>query len=154
MVVTWNARRTLDRLFDDVMRDVSGTAFGTAQADRAFELPLDVRTSAEEIVFECDVPGLSRDDLEIDLEGRTLTLKGHRRYRGSENDQVMLGRRYGSFQRTFTLPELVDAEGMTASLADGVLTLRIPKRPEARPRRIPIGGSDGHEPKRLQGTEE
>jgi len=149
MIATWNVHRTLDRLVDDVMRDVTGTAFGSAQA-RAFELPLDVRTTDDEIVLECDVPGLTQDDLEIHVEGRTLTLKGHRAYRGNADDKVWLGRRYGAFQRNFNLPELTDAEGMTASLDAGVLTLRIPKRPEAKPRRIAIGtGSGGGSMKQL-----
>ena len=148
MFTTWNAHRTLDRLFDDVMHDVTGAAFGMAQSTRNFEPAFDVRTSEDDIVLECDVPGHSQEDLEVTLEGRTLTVKGQRRYQGQENDRVWLGRRYGSFEKSFTLPELIDSQGLSANLANGVLTVRVPKRPEAKPRRIAIGGGSS-EPKQL-----
>ncbi len=74
----------------------------------------------------------------------TLTIKGQRKYEGGDKDQVWLGRAYGAFERSFTLPELVDGERMTADLADGVLTIHVPKKPQAKPRRIQIGGGNGH----------
>jgi HSP20 family protein len=140
MLSAWTAFPMLDRLLDDVMNDVSGTAFGTGATKSTYAPAIDVRASDDEIVFVCDVPGVSRDDLEITVEGGTLTIKGQRRYEGKGTDRVWLGRSYGAFARSFTLPDLVDADRMTADLADGVLTLRIPKQPKAKPRRIEIGG--------------
>ncbi len=139
MMTAWTAFPMLDRLFDDVMNGVAGTALGTAEASRSYVPAIDVRANTDEIVFVCDVPGLKKDDLEITLEADTLTIKGQRRYEGDENDRVWLGRAYGSFERSFTLPDVVDPEHMTADLADGVLTIRVPKKPEAKPRRIEIG---------------
>ena len=144
MLTAWNAFPMLDRLFDDVMNGVAGTAFGTAATKRAYSPAIDVRATADEIVFVCDVPGLKHDDLEVTVESGTLTIKGHRRYEGGEKDQVWLGRSYGAFERSFTLPDLVDADDMTADLAEGVLTIRVPKKPQAKPRRIQIGGGNGH----------
>lgn len=139
MLTTWNAVSTLDRLFDDVM----GSAFGTATSTRNFDPAIDVRANDNEVVFVCDVPGMKRDDLEITLANHVLTLKGTRRFDSERNEQVMLGRAYGTFARSYTLPESVDEEHLTANLADGVLTLRIPKTPRAKPRKIDIaGGSD------------
>jgi HSP20 family protein len=140
MLTAWNAFPMLDRLFDDVMNDVTGKAYGTAAT--TFNPDIDVRANEDEIVFVCDVPGVKREDLEITLEGGTLDIRGRRDYQGHEKDRVLLGRAYGAFARRFTLPEYVDAERMTADLADGVLTLTIPKQPKAKPRRIQIGGSD------------
>ena len=152
MLTAWNAFPMLDRLFDDVMNGVALTAFGTAATARAYSPAIDVRATADEIVFVCDVPGLKQDDLEVTVESGTLTIKGQRRYEGGEKDQVWLGRSYGAFERSFTLPDLVNVDDMTADLADGVLTIRVPKKPQAKPRRIQIGGADGH--KQLAGKTE
>ena len=144
MFTAWNALRSfhpLDRLLDDVMNDVTGTALGTANSHTAFTPAIDVRANDDEVVFVCDVPGLKHDDLEITLEEGVLSIKGQRRYEGNDKDRVWLGRSYGAFARSFTLPEYVDADRMTADLADGVLTIRVPKEPKAKPRKIQIGGS-------------
>jgi HSP20 family protein len=144
MLTAWNAFPMLDRLFDDVMDDVAGKAFGTAPTQSTYNPQIDVRTNEDEIVFVCDVPGLMREDLEVTLENGTLSIKGQRRYDGNDKDRVLLGRSYGAFANRFTLPDYVDAEHMTADLADGVLTITVPKPPKAKPRRIEIGASNGH----------
>lgn len=141
MLTAWNAFPMFDRLFDDVMNGVTGAALGSVETEAAYSPAIDVRANADEIVFVCDVPGLKHEDLEVSTESGTLTIKGQRRYEGSEKDRVWLGRRYGSFKKSFTLPDHVDAENMTADLADGVLTIRVPKKPQARPRVITIGTS-------------
>lgn len=137
MLATWNAVSTLDRMFDDVM----GSAFGTATSNRTFNPAIDVRASDTEVALVCDVPGVKQEDLEITLANHVLTIKGTRRFDTQENEQVMLGRAYGSFSRSYTLPDALDDEKLVAQLADGVLTIRIPKLPKAQPRKIPIGGS-------------
>lgn len=139
MLTTWGFPM-LDRLIDDVMKDVSGTAFGRTGSSSTYAPAIDVRANDEEIVFACDVPGLKQEDLEVTLESDVLTIKGQRRYHGGEKDRVWLGRGYGAFERSFTLPDGVDPENMAAELADGVLTIRVPKHPKAKPRRIAIGG--------------
>lgn len=140
MLSTWGFPM-LDRLIDDVMNDVSGTAFGRSGIQSTYAPAIDVRANDEEIVFVCDVPGLRHDDLEVTLESDVLTIKGQRRYHGGEKDRVWLGRSYGAFSRSFTLPEGMDPEKMSADLADGVLTIRVPKHPKAKPRRIEINGA-------------
>ena len=144
MLTAWNAFPTLDRLLDDVMNDVTGTAFWATATERAYTPAIDVRANDDELVFVCDVPGLKHEDLEITLENNVLTIKGQRRYDGNEKDRVWLGRSYGSFARAFTLPEFIDSEHMTADLADGVLTIKLPKQPKSKPRRIPIGAGRAH----------
>jgi HSP20 family protein len=139
MLTTWNAVSTLDRLFDDVM----GSAFGTATSPRSFDPAIDVRASDSEVVFVCDVPGVKQDDLEVTLENHVLTIKGTRKFDSAANEQVMLGRSYGAFTRSFTLPDSLDEDSLAASLADGVLTIRIPKHAKAKPRKIQIGAGSG-----------
>ena len=139
MLTTWNAVSTLDRMFDDVM----GSAFGTATGNQTFSPAIDVRASDTEVALVCDVPGVKQEDLELTLENHVLTIKGTRRFDSRQNEQVMLGRAYGSFSRSYTLPDALDEEKLSAELADGVLTIRIPKLPQAQPRKIQIGGSAG-----------
>jgi HSP20 family protein len=131
-----------DRLLDDVMTGVSGTALGhggTTGHARGFSPAVDVRANEEEIVFTADVPGLRKEDLEITLEDGVLTLKGQRRYEGTGKEKVWLGRGYGAFERSYTLPDTVDADRLEANLADGVLTIKVPQSPKAKPRKITIG---------------
>lgn len=143
MLNTWNAVATLDRMFDDVM----GSAFGTATSSRTFDPAVDVRTSDTEVALAWDMPGVKQEDLEITLADHVLTVKGTRRFDSKDNERVMLGRAYGSFTRSYTLPETLDDQHLTAELADGVLTVRIPRLPEAQPRKIQI--SPGSTPKQL-----
>jgi HSP20 family protein len=135
MLGAWSAVSTLDRMFDDVM----GSAFGAATSNRTFNPAIDVHASDTEVALVCDVPGVRQEDLEITLANRVLTIKGTRRFERGETEQVMLGRAYGSFSRAYTLPEALDEEKLAAELADGVLTIRIPKLPKAQPRKIQIG---------------
>ncbi len=104
MTVRWDVFPTLDRLLDDVMTGAGGTAFGNAAPARSFTPAIDVRANHDEIVLAADVPGLKRDDLDIMLHEGVLTIKGQRRYEGNGKDKVWLGRSYGSFERSFTLP--------------------------------------------------
>ena len=143
MLNTWNAVATLDRMFDDVM----GSAFGTATSSRSFDPAVDVRTSDTEVALAWDMPGIKQEDLEITLADHVLTVKGTRRFDSKDNERVMLGRAYGSFTRSYTLPETLDEQQLTAELVDGVLTVRIPRLPEAQPRKIPV--RQGSTPKQL-----
>lgn len=143
MLNTWNAVATLDRMFNDVM----GTAYGTATNNRTFDPAVDVRTSDTEVHLAWDMPGIKQEDLEVTLTDHVLTVKGTRRFDSKDNERVMLGRAYGSFTRSYTLPDSLDEQRLTAELADGVLTVRIPRLPEAQPRKIQIG--QGSRPKQL-----
>lgn len=148
MLNAWDAVSTLDRMLDDVM----GSAFGTATNSRSFEPAIDVHASEDEVLFHCDVPGVKQQDLEITLENHVLTIKGTRKFNGSERQQTVLGRPYGAFSRSFTLPETLDEENLNANLSEGVLTIRIPKSAKAKPRRIEIGS--GSDQKQLKETNE
>lgn len=143
MLSAWTVVPKLDRMFDDVM----GSAFGTSTSNRTFNPAIDVRASDTEVALVCDVPGVRQEDIEITLANRVLTIKGTRHFESSETEQVMLGRSYGSFSRSYTLPDTLDEAKLAAELTGGVLTIRIPKLPKAQPRKIEIGV--GAESKRL-----
>ena len=135
MLMKWDAVTTLDRMVDDVM----GSMLGTATSPRTFDPTIDVRSNDHEVLFVCDVPGVKQEDLDVTVENHVLTIKGTRKFESTTDEQVLLGRAYGSFTRAFTLPDYVDDADLAANLADGVLTIRIPKQARAKPRRIPIG---------------
>jgi HSP20 family protein len=137
MLTRWNAVPALDHLLDDVM----GSMLGTATSTRTFDPSIDVHEGENDVVFVCDVPGVKKDDLEVTLENDVLTIKGVRRFEGKDKEQIVLGRAYGSFNRTFALPDYLDDANLTAQLADGVLTISIPKQAKAKPRKIQIIGN-------------
>lgn len=143
MPSAWDAVASLDEMFDDVMGSVLGTAI-----PRAFEPSFDVRATGEDIVFVCDVPGVKESDLEVTVEEHVLTIKGARHFEAGDDEQLMLGRAYGRFTRAFSLPDYLEEANLSAQLVDGVLTIRIPKLPSAKKRKIRIGGGAG--PKRLK----
>jgi len=131
------ATTAFDRLLDDVM----GASLGTATNRRTFVPEIDIFAREGQVEFVCDLPGVKREDLDVTVEGRVLTIKGVRKYDGDrgKNAQVVLGRSYGSFTRSFNLPNDLDTENLKAELSDGVLTLRIPKHEKARARKVEIG---------------
>lgn len=134
MWTTFSGFPQLDRLFDDVMTGRSGSAI----APRTYSPAFDIRTNEAQIVFHADVPGLKHEDLEVSVEKDTLTIAGERKYEGSDKDQVWLGRSFGKFSKAFKLPEDVDAENLTAALADGVLTVTVPRKAKELPRKIQV----------------
>ncbi len=111
---------------------------------------VNVEETTEELVLTAELPGMRREDVEIELENSVLTIRGTKEHRREEEEgrrYHLWERRWGSFQRSFTLPRTVTADGIRASFEDGVLHVHMPKVPEAKSRRIeisaPAGGSEG-----------
>jgi HSP20 family protein len=100
--------------------------------------PVDLHETPDAYVITAEVPGLSRDDVHIEMHDGRLTLSGTRPERGPCESYHRMERGHGAFSRTFQLPLPVDAEAITADLKDGVLTVTCPKAPEAGTRRIRI----------------
>jgi HSP20 family protein len=137
MPTALDAVPVLDGLLDDVVR----AAFGYATKSAPFTPSVDVVAKEHEIVFQLDVPGVKLEHLEVTLENHLLSIKGSRDYETGPNEQqVLLGRAYGDFSLQYTLPETADGTQLAAHLADGVLTLRVPRHAKAQPRKIQIGG--------------
>lgn len=102
----------------------------------------DLKETDDAFVLEADLPGVKEEDLDVSLEGSALTISGERKQeRREEGDRVHLYEcSYGSFARTFQVPEGVERDAIQAELKEGVLTLRLPKKSEARPRRFRLFG--------------
>ena len=102
--------------------------------------PVDVAEVQDRIIVRAELPGMKREDIQIEFENGLLTIRGERKL---EKDNAGLSyhrveRQYGNFIRTFTLPRTVDPERITASYKDGVLELDVPKKEEAKPKQIRI----------------
>ena len=132
----WSEMRTLQREFDSLL---GGLGLPAGSQD-LWAPPVDVEEDANELVLRAELPGLSREDVEVELEDGVLTIQGEKKYeKKEENAQGLLyERRWGTFSRRFTLPRAVAADGITADLADGVLTIRVPKAEEAKGRKIEV----------------
>ena len=110
---------------------------------------IEVKETESSLVFRADLPGVKEKDLSISVTGNRLTLSGKREEEEEkkEGDRYYAYERwYGSFSRTFTLPDGCDADGAKADLKDGVLTIEVPKKESAQARSIAIGrGETGHD---------
>jgi len=149
MLTAWDPVRLLDRMVDDVMNG----SYGTATSAKSFAPQVDVRSNDNRVVFYFDVPGVKKEDIEITLERGVLTVKGARQFEaGAAKEQLLLGRSYGSFKRSFSLPDHLEEEKLAAKLTDGVLAIEIPRLQKAKPRRIEINGNG--EPRGLSNSEE
>lgn len=109
-------------------------------SNRSWSPAVDIRETEEAFLVHAELPGLSKDDVEITLENNILKLTGERRFEKDveEKEYHRVERAYGAFTRAFSLPSRVDSTGVSASFADGVLTITVPKVEEAKPRRIDI----------------
>jgi HSP20 family protein len=117
--------------------------FGSEGAPSTFVPPADVLIDDEGVDVYMDVPGMSAERLEVELENDMLTVRGERPYPyGTDGDRTTrrIERTFGRFERTLRVPRGLDPEAIEASLTDGVLRLRIPKPEQLRPRRIQVKG--------------
>jgi len=115
------------------------------RAERSGFMPaVDVEEQEDAFVLHAELPGLKREDLVIEVDENVLTLKGERKAEIKEGDgkrYQRVERSYGRFERRFSVPQHVDATGIEAKLVDGVLELRLPKKPEVTPRRIEVNAA-------------
>ena len=96
-------------------------------------------TDTHEVVIKAELPDVKKEDIGVSVENNVLTLTGERKPEQSKREQFQrVERRFGSFSRSFTLPTSVDAGQIAASYKDGVLTIRLPRREEAKPRQITV----------------
>ena len=100
--------------------------------------PLDAHETTDRFVITVELPGMGPEDVDISVEDNVLTLTGERRFYAdrSEDEFHRIERRYGTFARSLTLPATTDANAIAASFDAGVLTISVPKREEAKPRKI------------------
>ena len=129
-----------------VMRELMGWDPFREMAPFAPQIPagfapsFEIKETKDAYLFKADVPGIKENDLEVTVTGNRLTVSGKREAEKQEQTDTYYAfeRSYGSFTRSFTLPEGVDTNGVNADLKDGVLTLSIKKTPESQPKKIAV----------------
>jgi len=120
---------------------------GAPGAPSAVGLALDIRELGDAFEVTASVPGVAPDDVEITVLGDRLRIRGERKeeseQKGEQGRWVLRERRFGAFERTVNLPTAVKPDAAAAEFKDGVLTVRLPKADEARPRTIPVRSGTG-----------
>ena len=124
------------RTFERDLPEVRAEGF-----DRTWTPPVDIYEDKDAITLKVELPEVEAKDVELQVEGNTLTLKGERKLEKNDTREgySRVERWYGSFVRSFTLPTSVDLEHVSAESKDGVLKIILPKKPETRPRQIKVG---------------
>jgi HSP20 family protein len=135
----WEPSRWFSRMMSwDPFREMT-PAFASERM--TFDPAFEIKETKDAYLFKADMPGIKETDLDVSVTGNRLTIAGKRDAEKEDKGDTYYTyeRSYGSFTRTFTLPEGVDAAGVHANLKDGVLSLSVPKKPEAQPKKIPVG---------------
>jgi len=143
-IVRWDPFRDLisiqdrmNRLFEQTLartREEEGIAASTWMP------AVDIYETPDQVVMKAELPGLTREDIEINVRDNTLSLRGERKFEKEvkEENYLRIERAYGSFQRSFTLPATIQQDKIKAVFKDGVLEVSLPKAEEARPKQIKI----------------
>ena len=138
MITRIDPFRELASLFENFAEPRTGKGELTAGS---FVPAVDVYEDEHNLVLKLEVPGVNEEDLNIQAENNTLTVKGERSFEKEEKEENFhrIERRYGSFQRTFRLPNTVDSDKIDAHYDKGVLKITVAKKAEAKPKQIKVG---------------
>ena len=159
-IVRYDPFRDLRTLQEEVNRLFSTNltrAFGDEGIGRGAWAPsVDIYENKDQIVLEAELPGMKQEDFDLSIENNVITLRGERRFeKTDETDNYhRVERSYGSFTRSFTLPPTVSGEGAKAEYNNGVLRVTLPKREEAKSRKIEVTGESGGSTKTIEAKTE
>jgi HSP20 family protein len=126
----------MNRLFHDSLGDGREEALTTT----AFAPAVDVYEDEHNVTLKIEVPGIDEKDIDVRIENNTLTVHGERKFEKDEKEENYrrVERQYGSFTRTFTLPNTVETESVSANYDKGVLKIKLAKKAEAKPKQIKV----------------
>ncbi len=159
VLTRWDPFRELYALQNRLGR-LAEEQYGSGREDSltagAFVPPVDVYEDEHSVQLKLEVPGIDEKDLDVKVENNTLTVSGERKFEKEEKEENFrrVERRYGSFTRSFTLPNTVNTEDINAQYDNGVLTIKLAKRAEAKPKQIKVNVSSQKtlEGKKPEGT--
>jgi HSP20 family protein len=131
-------RHEVDRLFDSFLREPFG--WGERGWSDLWNPSLDVSDDEKSVTVKVEVPGVKPEDIQLSVTGNTLLISGEKKEREERNGDGFYHceRHFGSFRRNVNLPAGIDPEKVNADYAQGVLTVRLEKKPEALPKKIPV----------------
>jgi HSP20 family protein len=133
-------QQEMNRMFNQFFQGSNGEEAGTELS--SWTPAVDIHETDDGYVIKAELPGVAKDDVSIDIYQNTLTLRGQRKHEAEvkQDKYHRVERAYGTFQRSFTLPAMIDQEKVQATYKDGVLELHLPKSEAAKPKRIAING--------------
>ena len=149
VLTRWDPFRELSALQNRMSRLFEEQQYGSGREESltagAFVPPVDIYEDEHSIQLKLEVPGIEQKDLDVKVENNVLTVSGERKFEKEEKEENFrrVERRYGSFTRSFTLPNTVNPEDVSADYNDGVLKIRLGKRAEAKPKQIKVNIGEG-----------
>jgi len=149
VLTRWDPFRELSALQNRMSRLFEEQQYGSGREESltagAFVPPVDIYEDEHSIQLKLEVPGIDQKDLDVKVENNVLTVTGERKFEKEEKEENFrrVERRYGSFTRSFTLPNTVNPEDVGAYYNDGVLKIRLGKRAEAKPKQIKVNIGEG-----------
>jgi HSP20 family protein len=143
IITRWDPVNTLAKFQDEMSRFFEEPMFRGLRIPTsltAWTPAVDIFETEHELVLKAELPDMDEKDIDVRVEGNTLTLAGERKYEKEfkEENALRMERYYGTFSRTFTLPNTVKLDAIKAEYKHGLLTVRLPKREEAKPKQIKI----------------
>jgi HSP20 family protein len=140
-IIRWEPARELASMEVDRLNRMFTDFYGEAFSRSAWVPAVDIyETDAHEVVLKAELPEMKREDISVTFENGVLTLRGERKFEQEtkKENYHRVERRHGTFSRSFTLPNTVDASHISAAYKDGILTIRLPQREEAKPKQIDV----------------
>ena len=144
MITRWDPFRELNLITDRMNRLFQDTYSNQGRGEEGmtanFVPPVDIYEDEHTVTVKMEVPGIDQKDIDVRLENNTLTVRGERKFEKDEKEENFhrIERRYGSFYRSFTLPNTLDAEKVSADYDNGVLKIKLAKKAEAKPKQIKV----------------
>jgi HSP20 family protein len=142
-IIRWEPFRgisTLQEQMNHLFEDAFVRGQGNESGLTAWAPAVDIYETEHELVVKADLPEVNEKDLDVRVENNVLTIRGERKFekRVSEDNYLRVERSYGAFSRSFSLASTVNTDAIKAEYRNGVLTLQIPKREEAKPKQIKV----------------
>jgi HSP20 family protein len=148
LVTRWDAHHGLSGLQEQVNRLFESSFPGRSDnsALTTWAPAVDIYETENELVVKADLPDVSEKDLDVRIENNTLTIRGERKFekKVEEENYLRVERTYGSFSRSFSLPNTVNSEAIKADYKNGVLTVTLPKRAESKPKQVKVNVTTGN----------
>ncbi|HVY55142.1 MAG TPA: Hsp20/alpha crystallin family protein [Thermodesulfobacteriota bacterium] len=139
-IKVWEPFRSFRPFYGDFDKWFEQVANSNTPAAGTWHPAVDVYETEDSYVLKADLPGVSKEDIKIDVNNNTLTIKGEKKLeeKTEKDNYVRVERSYGSFSRTFALSDKVDSTNIKAAYKDGVLEVTLPKKEEAKPKEIKV----------------
>src|ERR1700754_185042 len=139
----------LNSIFSEFGRPVAGD--NESLSSLSFVPPVDVYEDGQKLSLRMEIPGVRLEDIDVRVENNTLRVRGERRFSNEDKEENFhrIERRYGSFARTFNLPQTLENDNVAATCENGILSIEFPKKPEAKPKQIKVAVNGGTSHKQM-----